>query len=93
MVHLLTEQIEKIAEETAKGLNPKHINLLAKIFESKVSHTNTTNKIIANMIKETLKNNVETFTLDGMVVQDKEAVISFLNQIDNILIADQIKIA
>ncbi|MEQ2525103.1 hypothetical protein EKG37_07095 [Robertmurraya yapensis] len=91
MIHLLPEQIEKIAEEASKNFDPKVNHLIQRIVESDGSITFPSEELIFKVVIDLLKKHTQVFTLDGLELQNKEAISTFLCVLDNILIADQIK--
>jgi hypothetical protein len=88
MVYLLADQVDTLANELISDINPQKLQKLSDLIGIK----NFERAILISLLKDYLESVVQIFDLDEITVENKNDVISFLNNIDNFSIANQIKI-
>lgn len=85
---MLAEQVDVIANELISDIDPQKLNKLSEIVGVKVFER----AVLVSVVKDYLKKIVNIFELEDITVSSKEEIIDFLKDINNIAIANQIKI-
>ncbi|WP_338472836.1 hypothetical protein R4Z10_08980 [Niallia sp. XMNu-256] len=88
VVYLLAEQVETIANEIINDINPHKLKKLSDL----VGVQEFEQAVLISFFKEYLKQVVQIIELDDITVENKQEVISFLNDIDNLSITNQIRV-